>query len=134
MLNNIETKQKDGWRYHKSLHMTTIVRLTNHRQFVAGELQPFTFLWGGGGAQKHPPPTPYGRLSCYVVLVVGTIEDCIRGVQNVDGAFKKGQRPPFIAFWEGGGYGKNGLSNFSFTPRPPPPSPQALFILLCRRC
>ena len=106
------------------LHMTTIVRLTKHRQVVAGELQPFTFLWGGG-AQKHPPPTPYGRLSCYVVFVLGTIEDCIRGVQNVDGVFKKGQRPPFIAYWEGGWYGKNGLSNFSFTPTtfhfaPPP--------------
>ena len=89
MLNNIATKQKDGWRYDKSLHMTTIVRLTNHRQVVAGELQPFTFSWGGGGAQKHPPPTPYGRLSCYVVFVVGTIEDCIRGEQNVDGVLKK---------------------------------------------
>ena len=113
MLNNIETKQKDGWRYDKSLQMTTIVRLTNHRQVVAGELQPFTFLSvGGGGAPKHPPHTPYGRLSCYVVFVLGTIEDCIRGVQNVDGVFKKGQRPPFISYWEGGMVRKKWIVQF----------------------
>ena len=81
MLNNIEKKQKDGWRYDKSLHMTTIVRLTNHRQVVAGELQPFTFFVGGSETPL-PPPTPYGRLSWYVVFVVGTIEHCIQGVQK----------------------------------------------------
>ena len=131
MLNNIEKKQKDGWRYDKSLHMTTIVRLTNHRQVVAGELQPFTFLWG---AQKHPSPpspTPYGRLSWYVVFVVGTIEDCIQGVQNADGVFKKRQRPPFIAYWEGGGDRKMDCPILVSSPQPPP---QPLCILLRRRC
>ena len=29
-----------------------------------------------------PQLDPYGRLSC-VVFVAGTIEDCIRGVQNI---------------------------------------------------
>ena len=73
----------------KSVHMTTIVPLTNHRQVVAGELQSFTFSWGWGGGDRSTPSYPYGRLSCYVVFVVGTIEDCIRGVQNVDGVLKK---------------------------------------------
>ena len=42
------------------LHMTTIVRLTKHRHVVAGELQPFTFLWGGGGGPETPPARPRG--------------------------------------------------------------------------
>ena len=108
------------------LHMTTIVRLTKHRQVVAGELQPFTFSWGGG-AQKHPPPTPYGRLSCYVVFVLGTIEDCIRGVQNVDGVFKKGQRPPFIAIGRGDGTEKMDCPILVSPPTPPPPQKKTTF-------
>ena len=40
------------------LHMTTIVRLTKHRQVVAGELQPFTFLWGEGGGHRNTPLLP----------------------------------------------------------------------------
>ena len=48
---------------------------------------------------SNPPPpasTSYGRLS-YVVIIVGTIEDCIRGVQNV-GVLKKRQSPPYIVY------------------------------------
>ena len=43
-----------------------------------------------------PPQPPYGRLS-YVFIIVGTIEDCIRGVQIV-GVQKKRQRLPFVVY------------------------------------
>ena len=35
---------------------------------------------------------PYFLLAKYVVFVVGTIEDCIHGVQNVVRVLKKGPR------------------------------------------
>ena len=54
---------------------TTFVR------FVAGWIRTFHFL------SALPTPIPYRRLS-YVVFVVGTIGDCIRGVQSVVSLFQ----------------------------------------------
>ena len=57
----------------------------------------------------------YGRLS-YVVAVVGTIKDCIQGVQNVVGIWKKDRGCLLLLTGRGGR--KNGMSNFIFSPPP----------------
>ena len=54
-------------------------------------------------ALPPPPQPPYGRLS-YVFIIVGTIEDCIRGVQIV-GVQKKKDRGCLLLSIKGGGEG-----------------------------
>ena len=51
-------------------------------------------------ALPPPPQPPYGRLS-YVFIIVGTIEDCIRGVQIV-GVQKKKDRGCLLLSIKGG--------------------------------
>ena len=97
-----------------------------------------------------PPPPPYRRLS-YVVFVVGTIEDCIRGVQNFVSLFKafrswgtrrtplserrlaaykkkkKKKRGRFLLLIWGAGVSEKLNVQFSFQPPNPPPPPHFLF-------
>ena len=54
-------------------------------------------------ALPPPPQPPYGRLS-YVFIIVGTIEDCIRGVQIV-GVQKKKTEAAFCCLLRGAGRG-----------------------------
>ena len=59
-----------------------------------------------------------------MVCVVGTIEDCIQGVQNVVGVLKKDRGHLLLLIGGegevkgrgGGGYEKNGMPNFIFSP------------------
>ena len=87
----LEFKAKKA--YYKNLY--SLLRTT----YVAGWIGRCNFFYRHSLQPLPPPPppsTPYGRLS-YVVIIVGTIDDCIWGVQNVC-VLKKRQSPPFIVY------------------------------------